>query len=108
MKKLLVIVGDTNDADYITSVNILDTDDEYSVEILNLLPKLSLALKNCKNYHNWPNHEYVDEDVREIYDGVLTTDEIEIVHEYVPRGEFGIHSIKSVDVYDITNIVNYL
>lgn len=107
MKKLLVIVGDCNDADYITSVNVMDPDDEYHSEILSILPKISEALRNCKNRHNWPNSEYCDESVEEVYDEILSSDEIGIFQEFIPHGFDGIHSIDSIDVYDISNITNY-
>lgn len=107
MKKLLVITGDYNDADYIRSVHLLDPDEIYDAELLSVLPKVSNALKDCKDRYNWPNSEYCKLSVRELYDGILTIEDIEIFQEYVPYGEYGIHRIESINVYDINDIVNY-
>lgn len=107
MKNLLVIVGDTNDADYITETHLLDPDEIYDAELLSLLPKVSKALKDCKDRHNWPDSEYSKIFVRELYNGILTDEDIDIFQEYAPHGEYGIHTIKSIDVYDINDVVNY-
>lgn len=107
MKKLLIIVGDYNDADYSTSIHLLDPDDLYDTELLKLLPKVSNALKDCKDSHNWPNSEYSKISARELYNGILTEKDIDIFEEFIPHGEYGIHSIEEISVYDINDVVNY-
>ena len=108
MKYLLIVKGDTNDADYIHRVTRLDDTDKYDKEILELLPIISEALKNCKSSHNWPNSDYCDETHEEIYADTLTRDQIDIFDEYCPHsGNDQIHSISSVKLFEIGSIKEY-
>jgi len=108
VKKLIVIQGDYNDADYVYQVSILDLNDQWDVELLNLLPKISEAIKNCKHRHNWPSSEYCNKSFDELYSGILTEDEIGLFDEYCPgTGDSQIHSIVSIDVYDIADVKNF-
>ena len=47
MKKLLIIKGDTNDADYITAETEIK-DDEYGRDVMEVLPRVIAAIKEAK------------------------------------------------------------
>ena len=94
-KKLLIIEGDWNDADYVTSINEVTDKD-----LVKLIPILKKMKKGKDDYtENWS----------EKYDGVLTDKEIEMLEEYVPSGyESSCHSIESITVYEINSKKVYL
>ena len=97
IKTVLYIKADTNDADYITSENkILEGD-------LDTIRKVAAAIKECKAYHNWITREYCEEQEspHEVYKGVLTEEEIRVFNGYTPYGEYGIHSIKEIQIREI-------
>lgn len=89
MKKYIIVEGDTNDADYIRERTLI-TDKE-----LKELKPIIKAIKSCKKDHNWSN-EYSNESVEEIYKGMLTEDQLELFEDYVPHGEYGVHTITSI------------
>ncbi len=108
MKKyLLVIKGDMNDADYtmekteIKEGEIIELDEGRKVDVLELVKKCAKAIKECKGSENWPTSQYSDSSVEDIYEGILTEEETDLFHEYVPHGECGIHKINSIDLYEI-------
>jgi len=93
------IVGDTNDADFITERTEIKTKKD-----MKLIEKLVAALKGCKTEdgENWPTSEYCDTTVEELYDGVLTEDDIEDISVFVPFGERGIHTIDYVTILHVS------
>lgn len=98
MKRIVIIEGDTNDADYTTREEILNEKD------IELLKKICDALKNTKNidYCNWGIGEYCDEEEcpHVVYKNILTEEEIEEFNEnYCP---YDIHSIESIRVLTIS------
>lgn len=121
MKKLLlVIVGDTNDGDYITSIN------EITEDTFDKLQPMIEAIKNFKSYngakasykstgywihnHNYPASEYIREDlgektIQELYGHIENFKEFD---NFTPYGENGIHTIKEISVYEIHNKNQYL
>lgn len=109
MYKKIVIIGDFNDADYCTS------EDKITEEhIQKLLPVIE-AIKNCKHRHNFPTTEYFnpryDKSLSELYpdfyekheDGeiIFKTEGAGLLYDYVPRGEYGIHTIKSIKILTV-------
>lgn len=107
----LVIVADTNDADYVTSINTVN-----DVTLGELLPIVD-AIKNFNANHprgcgeyNWRIGEYasVDEGPSHVYSGVLTEDQIDMFTDLCPHGEYGIHTIESIEYYPLPAKVKLL
>lgn len=100
----LKIVADTNDADYVTEITTVTMQ-----EIEDILPVIE-AIKNCKKHFNWSKGEYArrDEMPDKIYAGILTEDQIEMFNDYCPYGEYGIHTIESVEYYPLPEKVKLL
>ncbi|RJQ25033.1 hypothetical protein C4577_06520 [Candidatus Parcubacteria bacterium] len=104
------IVADTNDADYVTEIsNISDKD-------LTKIKPLIAAIKAFKPYKtksdsglNWthdnnypcgehcPREDLGEKYPQEIYKG-LDEEVFEIFEDLIPRGEYGIHTIKSIEI----------
>jgi hypothetical protein len=98
---LIVIKGDTNDADYISETNTIDS------EYLEDIKPVIAAIKAHKGQHNWPTHDYVNESPQDLYPQ-LTEQQISYFRDLAPRGENGIHSIESVHVYELAGKVQKL
>lgn len=116
MKYLLIVKGDTNDADYITSQNMLD-EEEYQ-RLLPILQKVAAVLeqpithqtRHGLQHHDWPNGDTLREDLGEVGPrelhvgpGKLTREEYENFDEYVPYGENGIHTLTSITVHQVVD-----
>ena len=102
MNKYLVIFrGDTNDADYLynheevgpLTLNRLQN-------IINKLVSFSLDKepeeyefrKKCRDF-SWPTSEYADGTVSTFYEGAgINSADLEWLDDYMPYGEFGIHT----------------
>lgn len=111
MRYLLIIQGDTNDADYITGETWL-TEEKY-LEVHPMLQRVARAIKNAKHTHrgnNWGRSEYSDRSDRPevLYEGVLSAEDIAAFDNYVPRGEYGVHSIESVSIHRVVHSVDLL
>lgn len=122
--KYIRVVADTNDADYIETFKpISDKDLERISPIIQAIkafqPYQSSYLssasrdgpKTVKSYHrhNYPTRNRCREDmgerpVSEIYNHVNQDDLYYFEEEYVPSNEFGIHTIKSIEILEITHI----
>lgn len=117
MKKYIRVVGDTNDADYVSTFLEIDFADFY--RFLSLIE----AIKNFKEYegisasgskwthrHNWPRGEYSpredlgEKTVEEIY-SQFSEDLILDFEEYVPPN---IHSIEKIEIISVDLIENLL
>jgi len=88
----LTIVGDTNDADYVTEIS------KISEETLDdvIKPVVSVLKKNS---YNWDLSDHVIEKYpSELYAGILTQQQIYDFSEFCPYGEDGIHTIESVKI----------
>lgn len=92
MQKFILITADTNDGDYISNVSPI------SDEEIELFRPIIEVINNYPRGHNWPNSEYDDESPEEIYEGLLTIEQIELMEEYVPYGEYGIHTVVSIEI----------
>jgi len=90
------IVCDTNDADYITKVTKIE-----SAAIEQLRPLIE-AVKANKAAHNWPDHEYIDGNPQELYPEI-DPKIIEFLKDLCPYWESGVHTIKSILVYERVN-----
>jgi len=116
--KYLYVVGDQNDADYVTKLKPIEQSD------LDRFMPLIQAIKDFKFYsgvsksgmsfthqHNWPRNEYCpredlgEKPVEEIY-GHIDPELIEEFEEtYIP---WDIHSVESIEVLEITKRRNLL
>lgn len=97
MKKYIIITADTNDADYVTRKTVInDTEIKLIKEILSKLPKNGRRI-------SWKNGDMGDTASELIKNNILTEEEVEFFEEYLPRGEYGIHTIESVEILEVTN-----
>lgn len=92
----LIIEADTNDGDYVYQIN------DINLEQVNLYSELIKAIRNCKFSHNWPkgdvgNGECPPEELYPEFDKEI----IERFDEFVPHGEYGIHTIESITLLEI-------
>lgn len=120
-KLFLIIKTDENDADYKTDIH------EITQEQLDKLFPVFEAIKNFKPYttisdsefaishthnSNWPNGdgEFVprfdlgEKSIEEIYDGILTGDQIDEFNDLIP---FNIHTVVSIQVIESTKETEY-
>jgi hypothetical protein len=110
MKKYIIIKADTNDADYVQKKSLI-TDKQIEEEVLPIVK----AIKDFNKMHqrgsgeyNWPNSEYRNETVEETYKDILTEEQIGIFDNYVPRGEYGIHTIESIEILTVVEELKLL
>lgn len=92
VKFLLEVAGDANDGDYVRKLT------ELQEVQLPLLHKLVAALKAESG--NWPSSEYADGWVEDIYAKYFTEDELDKVQDWIPYGEYGIHTVENITVYE--------
>ncbi len=113
--KYLFIQGDTNDADYVATLNRVS-----DKELIQLEPMFK-AIKDFKPYtvdkdgmkwrhtHNFPNNEFSpredlgEKNIEQLYieSELVTEDVLGIFEEYAP---VGIHSITEILVLDVNNV----
>jgi len=97
---LVLITGDMNDGDYKTVKHEVDKD---TVEIIRKVAKV--VLKNNKYDYNWPAYDLRKEygNPYEMYKDELTQEEMDIFSGFVPSGgDYPIHSIESIEIYQFT------
>lgn len=111
MKKYIEIICDTNDADYITKKSLIND------EGLELIQPLINKIKNVKG-HNFPNFEDEKDDLIKLYPDYFTLDEdgdlipktksSELFLYLIPKGEYGVHTIKSIIILEVINEIKLL
>jgi hypothetical protein len=90
----IVITADTNDADYITKISAITPD-----ELERFTPLIAEIAKKAKHY-NWDTSVYGDdEDKPEIMYSQFAA-LVEEFEEFVPHGEYGVHTIESIVYYE--------
>lgn len=96
--KHLLVKADSNDGDYLYELSVIS--EEELIEFKNLFSKLQ---KNIYGRINWGRYDLLEpsNDPRIIYKDILTEDDIEFIEDYIPSGEYGIHTIESVKVIEI-------
>jgi hypothetical protein len=112
MKKI-VIVADTNDGDYVSKISNIDDETlELIKPLIEKIKKLEPYIGEkpdywqCKHSNNFPTGDCCREDLGEktIYELYGDTDIVHIFEdEFVPHGEYGIHTIKSVTILEVIN-----
>jgi hypothetical protein len=94
-QKYIVIKADTNDADCITEMSVISDEDLAIIQpVIDLLKS-----KRKERRHNWEIGECErDGTIHERYveTGLLTEEQVDVFDEYVPHGEYGIHTIESI------------
>ena len=101
-KTILWIKADTNDADYITSENSVN---EGGLEVIRKVCKV--IKENGGPY----GVEWKTGEIGNPYDTwgeLLTEEEIEIFNDYVPYGEYGIHTIEAVELRKIEVLEKFI
>jgi len=98
----LIIEADTNDADYVHSVNKIS-----DAQLEKLKPIIKI-IKKCKSKHNWPASDFVDGNVNELYKDLLTEDQIDLFNNLCPYFEGGIHTISCIRLFDVTKVRDLL
>jgi hypothetical protein len=119
MKKYIIITADTNDADYVTSKNFINDEE------LKLIKPLIQAIKKFKPYtvkntgysknstfthnHNFPYNECCREDLGEIDAYTyykekcgISEDALDYFREIQPYNEYGIHTIVSIELLEVS------
>lgn len=122
MSKMITVVVDTNDADYMTKVS--EIDDEELVVVREVAAKIKTFKPYEVSYerydgttgdnachHNWPEGDCQRDDMGEkspieIYD--LTEEQYEIFDCYTPYSEYGFHTIESITIVPITKVESLL
>lgn len=90
----ILVKADPNDADYISKLNDI-TGEELEDIVLPVIEKIKLQGQR----HNWCTSEYTSEGYpRKMYN--LTDVQDEIMCEIVPYGEYGIHTIESILIFE--------
>jgi hypothetical protein len=100
MKTLLISKADTNDADYITEIQEIKSDEQRK-EIEKLLEKIIPIIS--KSGHNWETGEMGDSASHFIETGQLTEDECEQFSMLLPDAEYGIHTVESIKILEVIN-----
>ena len=100
MSKIAIIKADFNDGDYVTEIITINDEEE------TFIRKVSAEISKIGEYkENWLTSEYChDKDIPPhiMYKDALTEDEIlRFDEEFVPYGEHGVHTIKSIKIYEI-------
>ena len=86
----LKIVGDVNDADYVTEISKIS---EKTLEDV-IKPVVSVLRKNSYNWDLSGN----EKKPADLYADLLTQEQIDNFSEFCPYGEYGIHTIESIKI----------
>lgn len=105
-KLLLNVKADTNDADYIENTKEIT---QKTLEFLDPLFKAIAVVSERKkhdwnNTYNWPTSEYRDENTVEgVYEEFkdVTPTMLKVFDQYVPYGEYGVHTIEHIHVLEV-------
>ncbi len=99
MTKYLLIITDTNDADYDTIFQkmLYDDQEECVRRVANAVLKMTEQQKGW--FHNWPLSEYSDSTPQELYKDLLSEDDIEYFNDMGIHYET--HTIKTIKIIDV-------
>lgn len=88
---------DTNDADYISEFIPLSQEDKV------LLEKLAEILKT-KETRRWGTNDCAERyNPHELYSEYFSEEEIDLISELLPYNEYGVHSIDSIEFFDVNS-----
>lgn len=95
MTKYIIIKADTNDADYVTKKSKI-TDDKIDL----LKPIIQIIAENNGTYETGEMG-----DIRDTYsEEQLSDKQIDLINNYLSFGEYGIHTIESVEVLTVIKV----
>jgi hypothetical protein len=104
----ITIIADTNDGDYITAITeISDEDLEKIKPLIAAIKKKTEELRGTYNSHNYDTSEYGDCDYAEKYPNFTPNDHT-FFQEYCPRGEYGFHTLDSIEITPLVKKVQLL
>ena len=101
MKKLMIVVGDCNDADFLTEISDITGLNEEDLTRLKRITSLIKERTDNEMADNWNTREMDEETPESVYGDKLSEEDIEFFEGFIPHGEFGIHSIDSIMIYTI-------
>ena len=100
----VVIKADTNDADYITSINHVKPDKiKQLIEIVTKVEKYG----SYNNIISWETGDYASEELWEQHPE-LTEDECEFLENYIPYSEHGVHTIEDIKLLKVEESITLL
>lgn len=110
MKKYLIVQADTNDGDYVTKkTEINDKDLSKFRSILDKVEREETVYydKRTPIYGKstsikWATLDIADSELWEQHPE-LTEKECDFVGNYIPNGEYGVHTIESIDILEVAN-----
>lgn len=96
----LVVKADMNDADYITKIT------KISSEELEKFRPIFKAIKEYSGDYNWPTFDH-HRNPTKTYKGKVSEELIEEFEEegYIPYGENGVHTIVSVELFPFVEMI---
>lgn len=112
-KKYIIVKADTNDADYITNKSLINDENlKIVTDIINKVERQTIRYwdVNSKDWKeikaktiSWETGEMQSEPLT-VQHPELTEEEIEFMDEnYIPNGEYGIHTIESIEILEVAN-----
>lgn len=102
MKKYLIVTADTNDGDYVTDKS------EITEEQILIIQNVCKVLKKDPSWGTMDMEDRRNSPERFVKSGKLTQEEVDTMHEFCPSGEYGIHTIESVEIIEVINEVKLL
>lgn len=105
MNKYIEITADTNDGDYVSQRSKIT---DAQIEALKPVIK---AIKAVGGHHNWETGEMIEgRSPKELYldTNILSKHEVDLFYEFVPCGEYGIHTIESVKILVVSEEISLL
>ncbi len=106
MKKYIIITADTNDADYITSKNVITDEELQLITPVIQAIKYYTESKSTKQKWNWDTHGYNDltPESRYLESEIVSEEAFYTFEEFCPTGgEHGFHSIVHIEVLEVAN-----
>lgn len=114
--KLVIVTADTNDGDYIRNI-MWDVKEEMLIEYRRIWKKLYDGERTqMVSYSGQPakrmsSFEWMTGDMpsegehpEEVYKDFLTEAEIDTINSIAPYGDYGIHTIESLEIISYTNV----
>ena len=107
-KKYLLVIADSNDGDYLHSLTEI-TDEQIEelkpiIAVVKNVYDTAVKEKKWNDRHNWENGEYghgITPQNLYVETGLLTEEQVDIFEEYVPYGEYGVHTIEHINVVEL-------
>ena len=98
-KYLFILKAETNDKDYIHLITYISKE-----ELKKIQPIINTIKSNKYSKYNWVNGFYKNDQYQDKYQGILPPEQLDYFNDmYVPHSGFlGIHTIKSITVYKVT------